>query len=95
MLQILQEGESPISKLEKVETRETERKLWSERKKGIQHCDKVSGYQILKEGAINCLRKKQKAIKDTVDELLNLKVDHLMKRFVPFLSVQNHFVTIF
>lgn len=43
-------------------------KLGSERKKGIQHCDKVSSYQILKEGAINCLRKKQKAIKDTVDE---------------------------
>lgn len=26
--------------------------------------------------------------------LLNLKVDHLMKRFAAFLSVQNHFITI-
>lgn len=38
MLQILQERESLISKLEKAETNTTDWKLGPERKKGIQHC---------------------------------------------------------
>lgn len=37
MLQTLQEGDSLISKLEKAETKETDWKLGSERKKEIQH----------------------------------------------------------
>jgi len=43
MLEILQEGESLISKLQKVETKETDWKLGPERKKGIQQCPK---YQV-------------------------------------------------